>query len=427
MTNKKKVNVVKIPLGKKQTDLPTKFPVLPQLYLEIIENKSKIKQDLINKEYVPGLFGKEEYDKENNYPQEQEKQSEHKKKKRRKRKIYHSSDIDSSDEDSNKKDSPDSSDSNSINEEFEKRLNKLLNTPDSDEDSDEKSQKNDSVEVSKSSDNELYIDENVENERTEDEDELSAKLKRFLNDTDSDSVSVRHSDSRGDKYSVQRNKYGMRSASASSERVVGTPPTLADLEKRGIYKSKKELRDINNIPMAEHDIENQKRELLFKIELLKKSYPNVEIESFNIHSEYETIDTAYKSTVRLLSVDNSVETYRKFLTVGFAACEFGLGFLNLDMEGFTQQQMVNMSSYDSLLIELGEKSYVPDGSKYPVELRLMGMIIMNAAFFLMTKMFMKKSGSALSGIFNNLNTPKKPTVAKKKMKGPNLDGINLDE
>ena len=61
------------------------------------------------------------------------------------------------------------------------------------------------------------------------------------------------------------------------------------------------------------------------------------------------------------------------------------------MEGFAQQQIASMSSYDQLLIELGEKTYVPEESKLPVEIRLLGMIVVNAAIFIVSKMIMKKT------------------------------------
>ena len=85
-------------------------------------------------------------------------------------------------------------------------------------------------------------------------------------------------------------------------------------------------------------------------------------------------------------------------------CEFVMGnFLGFDMQGFTQQQILSMNSYEKLLIELGEKSYVPSGSKWPVELRLLFMIIMNAAFFIVSKMIMKKTGANLLGMVNGMN------------------------
>ena len=98
------------------------------------------------------------------------------------------------------------------------------------------------------------------------------------------------------------------------------------------------------------------------------------------------------------------------------------------MQGFTQQQILSMNSYEILLIELGEKSYVPTGSKWPVEVRLLFMIIMNAAFFIVSKMIMKKTGANLLNMINGMNSSRQasavPQPKKRPMKGPNID---LDE
>ena len=102
-------------------------------------------------------------------------------------------------------------------------------------------------------------------------------------------------------------------------------------------------------------------------------------------------------------------------------CEFLLGnYLGFDMQGFTQQQIIQMSSYERLLIELGEKNYIPTGSQWSVEVRLIGLVIMNACLFIVSRMILKKSGANLMGMINGMNVGLNKTV-KKKMKGPSID------
>ena len=161
---------------------------------------------------------------------------------------------------------------------------------------------------------------------------------------------------------------------------------------------------------------------------MKKSYKDADIPEFSIHSDYNQMNRTYENTVRRLSLDSTVETYKTYLIGGFMLAEFILGsWLKFDMEGFTQQQIRNMSSYDRLLIELGEKSYVPEGSDWPVELRLLFLIIINAGFFCVSKMLMKKTGSNILNMINSMNTNNSgstPLRRKKRMKEPS---INLDE
>ena len=139
----------------------------------------------------------------------------------------------------------------------------------------------------------------------------------------------------------------------------------------------------------------------------------------------------YDSTLKRLSLDSTVESYKTYLIGGFMGCEFILGnYLGFDMEGFTQQQIKTMSTYDSLLIELGEKSYIPQGSDWPVEVRLLGLVLINVAFFVFGKIVLKKTGSNFIGMLNSMNnksagqTASSVPTQKRRMKGPD---ISLDE
>jgi hypothetical protein len=210
------------------------------------------------------------------------------------------------------------------------------------------------------------------------------------------------------------------------------PPTLAELEAQSggqqLYR-----RELRNITVTDQDEDDAIRELLFKFELLKKSYPNESIPEFSIHSNYTHMKKAYDNSVRRLSLNSSVEGYKTYLIGGFMVCEFVFGkFLGFDIQGFTQQQIVSMNSYEKLLIEIGEKSYIPEGSNWPVEARLCGLIIMNAAVFIVSKKIMKTTGSNLLGMINNMNTGNQQASTastnhlgkRRKMRGPD---INLDD
>jgi hypothetical protein len=159
--------------------------------------------------------------------------------------------------------------------------------------------------------------------------------------------------------------------------------------------------------------------------LLKKSYPNADMPEYTIFSDYRAMLKDYEASVRRLTLDSTVETYKQYLIGGFMVVEFVFGrFLHFDMQGFATQQMMAMNSYERLLIELGEKSYMPTGSKWPVEIRLLMLIMMNAAIFLVGKMIMKNTGANLMNMVNNITASARP---KKKMRGPTINVEDLPD
>ena len=204
-------------------------------------------------------------------------------------------------------------------------------------------------------------------------------------------------------------------------------PTLSDLKKDGVYKGSEHISDAQRLENDMEDEEDRKREILFKFDLLKKSYKDVDMPEFNIHSDYKTMQHTYDSTLKRLSVDSTVDSYKTYLIGGFMGVEYILGsFLKFDMKGFTQHQTMNMANYERLLVELGEKSYVPTESDWPVEVRLLVMVIVQAAVFVLGKFIMNKTGSNVLSMFNSLGSMGKTAEQppKRKMKGPD---INLDD
>ena len=442
----KNIRVVKVPLSRDERppDRPQAFPRMPRLYLELFENKAKVKQDLINKEHMPGA--------DNSYPFHAVRRSE------------------SSPREDYEGGRPVPRDNEEIAEKFDTNsINSVssvssANTPEI-RDSDNESAGSIS-DVSSGSDAESGSSEgSVKSNVTRESDELSVRLKELLADTDDESIEdfanfkkkLDRSDSVSDRSTDSMDKYSRRRDSpmeVQSTRTTpyhrppprdhdrdhgGVPPTLKELEQQGHYRMNRELRDVNMNTIDDQETGDKKREILFKFDLLRKSYPNANtsIPEFTIHSELGQMQKEYDSTVRRLSLDSTVENYKQYLIGGFMLTEFVFGnFLGFDMQGFTQQQIISMSSYERLLIELGEKSYVPSGSKWPIELRLLFMIIMNAAFFIVGKMIMAKTGANLMGMINNMNTsnnrasnqgvPAAPT-RRRRMRGPNIDLDDIPE
>ena len=403
-----------MPLKRPPLDQPQVFPRLPRLYLELIENKSKIHQDLINKEHVPRPVTRDQSAKETRRPSLGDGEPPLRDGDGRSPSVdLHRS--------SSKESKPDHKKT------FEDRLNMLL--------SDDESLSSPVSTVSggsiASSVSELSIEEVVREKEKKsgsgnesDDSQLSQRLKQLLGDDSSSSVGTlspsKSATPLSNKYSRHRGKKGHSVVSPGAAPV----PSLAELAAKGGYVPRAEMRDLGQVNRTEQQDEDAKRELLFKFDLLRKSYPVASIPDYTIHTDLNTMEKSYSDCVRRLSLDSSVESYKTYLVYGFMGVEFILGnFLGFDMQGFTQQQIISMHSYEKLLIELGEKSYVPKGSSWPVELRLLFMIIMNAAFFVISKMMMKKTGANLMNMINTMNRPSSsaPSARKRKMRGPTVD------
>jgi hypothetical protein len=209
-----------------------------------------------------------------------------------------------------------------------------------------------------------------------------------------------------------------------------------DDEKKEVKKEEKKEEEID-IYAGLSPIEREKKEkeeYMWKFTTLRKKYknPSVEIPLFNEHSELSDMKSAYERTLRELYLDRSVDSYRSYLFGGFMVTEFVCtNFLNIDLGGFTSTQSQAMYKYDILLIELGEKSYTNWSSKIPVELRLAGLILLQAGLFYLGKVISSNYGGGMADIFRGImGQPSVPSETssepvKKKMRGPKFKADDI--
>ncbi len=483
----KEIKIIKVPLSdtERLPDYPKNFPKMPRMYLELFENKGKIKQDLINKEYVPkedkqsedrqerpkedrqDLQDRQERPKEDRKDHQDHQDRQERPKEDREERPDRSDEKEKEESDKSKerkssRDKIKEAEDSEINEKFaDKESNdshsKSSSDSGSDSDSDSRSGSDSDSRSGSDSDSrgsspsspsnsESDISKTLSSEDNEVKnnksggDDLSDRLKELLGESDNED-NVKQSPKTTDKYSrppkevvrSRTNHFTPYEKYKEIRKIPENAPTLAELEAKGHYQPKQELRDINHITTTEYDNEDMKREYMFKFDLLKKSYPMAvtTIPEYTIHSDMREMQKSYECTVRRLSLDSTVDSYKQYLLGGFMLVEFVFGnFLGFDMQGFTQQQIIGMHNYEKLLIELGEKSYVPSGSKWPVELRLLFVIIMNAGFFIVGKLVMRKTGANLMGMLNSINTPATPpdsSKPKRRMKGPNINIDNIPD
>ena len=464
-----KIRVVKIPLKRTPVNHPQVFPKMPTLYLELLENKAKIKQDLINKPYKPSTtdFTNDKYsdkhddkhdehknkDKHSDSYSDKHKDKKHKDKysdsykddkysdKKHKDDKY-SSKKHKDDKYSDKKHKDDkysskksdvssldtSSESNkkSTGDKLDKLLDENSRSSSSSDSSLSSSISDLSIKRRKLIEKLKKVGDDGKTELPDDSDDVSNRLKQLLKD-DSESVGSFDGSSKKSHAKSASHRHDKYSLSRTEQPPPNQPPTLEELEKHGGFIPRKELRDITQPNVAEQDEEDLKRELLFKFDLLKKKYPSAVISEFTVHTDINTLQRSYDDNIRRLSLDSSVESYKTWLVYGFIGCQYVLGeFFKFDMDGFSEYQVTHMNSYEKLLIEIGEKSYIPTGSKWPVELRLLMLIVINAVVFIVTKMIMKKTGANLMGLMGSMRSSGTPTK-KKKMKGPALDPDELPD
>lgn len=352
----KTIVVEKVPLGYRPVDNPPAFPPLPVLYLEFLENKEKVRADLRDKASAPIFFPEEKI-----------------------KPIDSNLEFYKAEEPVPSVKSPESNIRSKLNDRMKKTH------------SDAKPKE------------EIIRDHQSIRERKQEEDRDREKSKEYTNKKDPPrSLSPK----KPREVSENKQTREIQDMLGGSERLppkiqqapsapsLPLPPTLEQLGGETVHIGGRAVKDISYTNEEEH---SKKRELLFRFDILRKSYKEATIPEISEFTDLRTMERVYEDTVRRVALDGKVEGYKKFLQMGFFGLEFVFSNLfKIDMSGFAKQQLMSMNSYERLLIELGEKSLLEKTkSQWPAEVRLLFTIVMNGVMFVLMK-------SVMSGGLNNL-------------------------
>lgn len=196
----------------------------------------------------------------------------------------------------------------------------------------------------------------------------------------------------------------------AEDRSTKMPPTLGEIEAKNPGETL--LRKEYKFPKPDDEEATRKRnEVYFHYQVLKRMHPNEPIPEFTAYSDPDLMAQKYEMIAKKLSLNSSVTNWKRYMIIFVMGLEVVLGKMAFDVEGFAQQQLLQMDAYDSLLVELAEKSYTPKGtSKWPVEVRLMMMLTVNMVLFIVCKMITKRTGTNLLGFVNQQLSPSSSSI-----------------
>ncbi len=180
----------------------------------------------------------------------------------------------------------------------------------------------------------------------------------------------------------------------------------------------------------------EKEEYIWRFRILKKKHKGRAISEYTEHDDLITMKTDYDRTIKELTLDENVDSYRSYLVAGWWIIEWGATYwAGVDFNGFSQQQMLLMPKYDPLLVELGERSYNRWGMNLPVEIKLIGFILLQAGLFYLCKIIAQNAGCGMAELFRGITgQPAIPVAEKteaaaspprKKMRGPSYKPADI--
>jgi len=427
MPDHKKIKVIKKPLTTKISASPKKFGNLKNLNLNLLENKKKLKPGLplvpIRTENLPPktdknlppkikTIDKVENKKDNKVENKKDNKVDNKKEEKKEDKVV------------------DKKEDKVENKKEDKVDNKVIksthpNPPIFEDDEDDKDIIN---KIGKrkviSSDSELdKSDETDGSDKSESTNEGSSISGSSIDEgSDKDSNESEHSNSDSDsidsiiKSKDKKNKSKDNKDNKSKDKKDNKKKeTKKDSEDSDDSDDSDGSDDIANYnarekieEKSEAKLNEERMDVLSQLRLIKRKYPEADISTYTEFTDLDTLKKIYKDTLKNVTLDENVTTMKTWIGFGFLAIEFIAKKAGLNFDGFAKFQSQRKEKYNRLLIELGEKSYANFGASWPVEIRLLMMILFDGFVFYISKMLsngndMKELMSMFFGMNNTNN------------------------
>ena len=423
MPLKRKIKVVKVPLDRKPEIIMPNFPIMPRLYLELLENPNKVVPELRGKDYNPPGLDQMIMEDTYNPPKSEPIKEEFKftspenddKKSRNKSRSLRIVDLESSSGIKTEEKRPEIEYKKKIEVDNDDTVLGVFSKKTEEKPSEERDEREDRSE---------------KREKYRSNDGLSKLLRGDINSSEvpkpTPSLPQQPSVQLEQPKPIQVNPL--------------LPPSLSEINS-GRPIDSNGVRNLSYITKTEEEETTKKRDLLHKFQRLRRVYPGAKIPEFSEHSDLKMMEREYDFIVKDLEIAQFTEQWKMYLGMAFKGLEwFLVNYMEFDdILGFAQDQATKLHKYESILAEIGEKNYISENKKWPPELRLVGLFLTQALSFT----FMKYMGKMMTGgkrkpqqetyqprNYSPFDPSAQPTFnapppgPKKSFKGPDID---LDE
>lgn len=159
-----------------------------------------------------------------------------------------------------------------------------------------------------------------------------------------------------------------------------------------------------------------KSEFKVKFGILREKFPNLNVIELHESLDLDQMHDLYDYYIKHILISKETGQYKAYMVIFLMFIEvIGVKLLKLNMSGYTISQLKIINRYDSLFAELGEKWLVSGGSGWPVEARLMMMMLFNAVIFLVVRYLCSWLG--VEGLADTLQN-----MIDKMLNGPDIMG-----
>lgn len=142
-------------------------------------------------------------------------------------------------------------------------------------------------------------------------------------------------------------------------------------------------REEEERPKSYKEILEEKQDYLFKLGRLARD-KRIKVRQLNLSHSLDEIRGEYNKIKREIDLEKSIRTYRRYLITGVNTLECvnkKFDPVGAKLDGFSEHTYESIEDYDDIFEELHDKHSSKGKSRFPPEVRLLGMLGMSAFMF----------------------------------------------